>query len=50
LPIQTDGEAIVVRFDPLLEALAAEYGVGVRRERRVIAVPFRHAHAAHQHD
>jgi urease accessory protein len=50
LPIQTDGDAIVVRYDPLLEALAAEHGVSVRREARVIAEPFRHAHAPHAHD
>jgi urease accessory protein len=50
LPIQTDGDAIVVRYDPLLEALAAEHGVAVTRERRVIAQPFRHAHAPHAHD
>jgi urease accessory protein len=50
LPIQTDGDTIVVRFDPLLEALAAEHGVRVRREARVIAQPFRHAHAPHSHE
>lgn len=50
LPIQTDGDTIVVRYDPLLEALAAEHRVGVRREARVIAQPFRHAHAPHAHD
>jgi len=50
LPIQTDGEAIVVRYDPLLEGLAREHGVDVTRELRVIAQPFRHAHAPHAHD
>ena len=50
LPIQTDGAAIVVRYDPLLEALASEHGVAVTRERRVIGQPFRHAHAPHRHD
>jgi urease accessory protein len=50
LPIQTDGGAIVVRLDPLLEALAAEHGVPVTRERRVIVRPFRHAHAPHAHE
>jgi urease accessory protein len=49
LPIHTDGDTIVVRYDPLLEALAAEHGVSVRREARVIAQPFRHAHAPHAH-
>jgi len=50
LPIQTDGDALVVRYDPLLEALAAEHGVAVTRERRVIAQPFRHANAPHRHE
>ncbi len=50
LPIHTDGEAIVVRFDPLLEALGAEHGVPVTRERRVLQNAFRHAPAPHGHD
>jgi urease accessory protein len=50
LPIQSDGDAIVVRFDPLLEALGAEHGVPVTREQRVFAQPFRHAHAPHAHE
>jgi urease accessory protein len=50
LPIQAEGDAIVVRYDPLLESLGAEHGVTVRREQRVIAQPFRHAHAPHAHD
>jgi urease accessory protein len=50
LPVQLDGEAIVVRFDPLLPALFAEHGVPVAREARVLAEPFRHAHAPHGHD
>jgi urease accessory protein len=50
LPIQTDGDAIVVRYDPLLEALAAEHAVAVTREPRVIPQAFRHAHAPHHHD
>jgi urease accessory protein len=50
LPIQTDGEALVVRYEPLLEALAAEHGVSVQREARVLTRPFRHAHAPHEHD
>jgi urease accessory protein UreE len=40
----------VVRYDPLLEGLAREHGVDVTRELRVIAQPFRHAHAPHAHD
>jgi urease accessory protein len=50
LPIQTAGDTIVVRYDPLLEALAAERGVSVQREARVVTQPFRHAHAPHEHD
>lgn len=50
LPIQSENDTIVVRFDPLLEALAADHGVSVTRERRVVAQPFRHAHAPHTHD
>lgn len=50
LPIQTDADAIVVRYDPLLETLAREHGVAIARERRVIAQPFRHAPAPHRHD
>jgi len=50
LPIQAEGDAIVVRYDPLLESLGAEHGVSVRREQRVITQPFRHAHAPHAHD
>ncbi len=50
LPIQTHDDEIVVRYDPLLEALAAEHGVPVTREQRVIVQPFRHAHAPHAHD
>ena len=50
LPVQIDGDAIVVRFDPLLPALFAESGVPAVREARVVARPFRHAHAPHRHD
>jgi urease accessory protein len=50
LPMQIDGDAIVVRYEPLLPALFAEHGVAVTREARVVAAPFRHAHAPHGHD
>ncbi len=50
LPIQIEADAIVVRYDPLLEALAAEHGVAIAREGRVVAQAFRHAHAPHRHD
>ena len=50
LPMQVDGDAIVVRFDPLLAALFAEHGVPVTREALVRPRPFRHAYAPHGHD
>jgi urease accessory protein len=50
IPIRRDGAALVVRFDPLLEALAQEHGVAVARESRVVADAFLHAHAPHAHD
>jgi len=50
LPVQVDGDAIVVRFDPLLAALFAEHGVPVTREALVRTSPFRHTHAPHGHD
>jgi urease accessory protein len=49
LPIQRDGDAIVVRYDPLLEALGATTGVAVVRELRVMPDAFVHAHAPHTH-
>jgi urease accessory protein len=50
LPILRDGDAIVVRYDPLLEALGESLGVPVAREPRVVPQPFLHAHAPHAHD
>ena len=50
LPVLREGDAIVVRFDPLLEALAEQHGVAVVRESRIVTRPFLHAHAPHQHD
>lgn len=50
LPVQREGDAIVVRFDPLLEALAEQHGVPVAREARILTRPFLHAHAPHGHD
>jgi urease accessory protein len=49
LPVQIDGDAVIVAFSPLLPALFAEHGVPVARESRVLAEPFRHAHAPHGH-
>ena len=50
LPVLREGDVIVVRFDPLLEALAEQHGVPVRRENRIVTRPFLHAHAPHRHD
>jgi len=50
VPIQREGDAILVRYDPLLEALAVQHGAAVVREARVAARPFLHAHAPHRHD
>ncbi|HEY1727293.1 MAG TPA: urease accessory protein UreE [Candidatus Baltobacteraceae bacterium] len=50
LPAQFDGDAILVRYDPLVEALLREQNVPFSREARVVAEPFRHAHAPHGHE
>ena len=50
LPVLREGDAIVVRFDPLLEALAEQHGVPAAREQRIVSRPFLHAHAPHRHD
>ena len=47
LPVQISEATLVVRFDPLVEALFLEHGVAYTRERRVLEHPFRHAHAPH---
>ena len=44
-----DGE-IVVRYDPLIEALMREAAVPFVREQRRLARPFLHAHAPHTHE
>jgi urease accessory protein len=49
LPMQQDGDALVVRFDPLVEELFRERGVAYTREQRRLREPFRHAHAPHGH-
>ncbi|MEA2688786.1 MAG: urease accessory protein [Candidatus Eremiobacteraeota bacterium] len=50
LPVQIDGDEIVVRYDPLLPGVFAGCEVPFARERRVLNEPFRHAHAPHGHD
>jgi urease accessory protein len=49
LPVQIEGEALVVRYDRLIEELLLERHVRYAREARKLAVPFRHAHAPHAH-
>lgn len=49
LPIQIAGDTLVVRYDPLVEALFIERGAVFARERRVLGDAFRHAHAPHGH-
>lgn len=49
LPMQIAGESLVVRYDPLVEALFREAGAAFARESRGLARPFRHAHAPHGH-
>lgn len=50
LPAQFEGNTILVRYDPLVEELLREKRVPFSREKRVIAEPFRHAHAPHNHE
>ncbi|HTX02327.1 MAG TPA: urease accessory protein UreE [Candidatus Acidoferrales bacterium] len=50
LPAQFDGDTILVRYDPLVEELLREKSVPFSRETRVVAEPFRHAHAPHTHE
>jgi len=49
LPMQIDGDAIVVRADRLVEDLFVELGVPYACESRTLAAPFRHANAPHSH-
>jgi urease accessory protein len=50
IPIQREGDALIVRDEPALEALFAQLGVEYRREARRLARPFRHAAAPHAHE
>jgi urease accessory protein len=49
LPMQIDGDALVVRYDRLVEVLLGELEAPFTRETRTLAVPFRHADAPHAH-
>ena len=50
LPAHFDGDAILVRYDPLVEQLLHEKSVPFTREARAVREPFRHAHAPHNHE
>jgi urease accessory protein len=50
LPAQFDGDAILVRYDPLVEELLREKSVPFTREAQVVADAFRHAQAPHNHE
>jgi urease accessory protein len=49
LPMQLDGDALVVRYDRLVERLFADLGAAFTREKRTLATPLRHADAPHGH-
>jgi urease accessory protein len=49
LPIIRDGDALVVAYTDVLEALVVKMGIRCERNARVLERPFVHAHAPHQH-
>jgi urease accessory protein len=49
LPMQIDGDALVVRYDRLVEVLLGELATPFTREARTLVTPFRHADAPHVH-
>ena len=49
LPMQIEGETLIVRYDRLVEDLFVAEGVAYTRESRKLGAPFRHAHAPHGH-
>jgi urease accessory protein len=49
VPVQREGDAIVVGFAPALEALLEKSGIRYERASRVLEQPFVHAHAPHEH-
>jgi urease accessory protein len=50
LPMQLDGDALVVRYDGLVAEVFSELGAPCKRETRVLRAPFRHANAPHAHE
>ncbi len=49
IPLQRDGDTLIVAYDAVLEALVTRMGVRSERRTRVLAQPFVHAHAPHVH-
>jgi urease accessory protein len=49
LPVIHDGDALLVAYTPVLEALVAKLGVRYERVSRVLEQPFVHAAAPHAH-
>lgn len=49
IPIQRDGDALVLAFAPPLMALLEQLGIRYERTARVLVEPFRHAAAPHVH-
>jgi urease accessory protein len=49
LPIIRDGDALVVAYNDVLEALVVKMGIRYERSARVLERPFVHAHAPHTH-
>lgn len=49
IPLQSDGDQAIMRYEPALERLVAELGVPAERAVRQLAAPFRHAAAPHVH-
>lgn len=49
LPVQIDGEVLVLRYDRLAEDLLIDSNVEYVRESRKLGAPFRHANAPHGH-
>jgi urease accessory protein len=49
LPIIHDGDALIVAYTDVLEALLVKMGIRYERGARVLEQPFVHAHAPHVH-
>ncbi len=50
LPVQIEGDSLIVRYDRLVEELFVAQEVAYVREHRKLGAPFRHAHAPHGHE